>query len=280
MRVVVHGARGSTPSPGRAFEDVGGNTSCVSLTPAGSLVPTLLLDAGTGLTSVAKTLNGDAFRGDILLTHLHWDHVQGLPFFSAGDRSDAEVRLRFPAQDDAHPGVAGSAEALLAGSMSPPHFPIPPSGLKGCWTFDVLEPGLFEVGGFSVCALEVPHKGGRTFGYRVEGDGVSVAYLPDYDAESDDGAGVRLSSGVDVLLHGGMFGEDEREIARAYGHATVGDACRTAADAGAHALVLLHHTPQRTDSEVAALAARYADRSPAPIVGHEGDVVLDSGSRP
>jgi ribonuclease BN (tRNA processing enzyme) len=278
MRVVVHGARGSTPAPGRAFEEVGGNTSCVSLTPAGSPVPTLLLDAGTGLTSVTAELAGAPFVGDILLTHLHWDHVQGLPFFDAGDRDDAKVRLRFPAQNGARPGVAGAAEALLAGSMSPPHFPIGPDGLKGCWSFDVLEPGRFEAGGFRVSALQVPHKGGRTFGYRAEADGMSVAYLPDYDAESDDGAGVRLSAGVDLLLHGGMFAEDERTTARAYGHATVADACRTAADAGAHALVLLHHAPHRTDSQVEALAARYADRHPPPIVGHEGDVVLDSGS--
>ena len=277
MRVVLHGARGSTPAPGRAFADVGGNTSCVAVTPVGSSVPTLLLDAGTGLTSVATAMDGVAFDGDILLTHLHWDHVQGLPFFSAGDRPDAKVRLRFPAQDGARPGVAGSAQALLAGSMSPPHFPIGPDGLKGCWTFDVVEPGQFEVGGFSVRALEVPHKGGRTFGYRVEADGVSLAYLPDYDAESDGGAGVALAAGVDVLLHGGMFGEDERAVARAYGHATVEDACRTAADASAHRLVLLHHAPHRTDRQVEELAARYADRRPPPTVGHEGDVVLDSG---
>jgi ribonuclease BN (tRNA processing enzyme) len=279
MRVVIHGARGSTPAAGRPFEGVGGNTSCVALTPAGSELPTLLLDAGTGLTSVAETMNGAAFRGDILLTHLHWDHLQGLPFFAAGDRSDAQVRLRIPAQEHAEAGVAGSAEALLARAMSPPHFPIGPAGLQGCWTFDTLEPGTFEVGGFLVTALEVPHKGGRTFGYRVEADGVSIAYLPDHDAESDYSAGVTLSRGVDVLLHGGMFGEKDRATARAYGHATIGDACRLAHEAGAKKLVLLHHAPRRTDTEVEALVAGYADRSPRPIVGREGDVVLDSGSR-
>ncbi|MDQ3218226.1 MAG: hypothetical protein M3Q18_10330, partial [Actinomycetota bacterium] len=99
MRIVLCGVRGSTPSPGPQFVRYGGNTSCVALSHS-SEAPTLVLDGGTGLQQLAPRLNGSAFRGTILLTHLHWDHTHGLPFFSSGDRDDASVSLVMPAQGD------------------------------------------------------------------------------------------------------------------------------------------------------------------------------------
>ena len=90
-------------------------------------MPTLLLDAGTGIRSATAMLGGEAFRGSILVSHLHWDHVQGLPFFAAGDRPQARVSLSVPAQDGA------SGRDLLAQLMSPPGFPIEPEGLVGDW---------------------------------------------------------------------------------------------------------------------------------------------------
>ena len=106
-------------------------------------------------------LAGAPFRGTILVSHVHWDHVQGLPFFAAGDRAGASVRLVVPAQG------GKSGRDLVAQMMSPPAFPITPEGLIGAWTFDAVHPGELEVEGFSVRAFEVAHKGGRTFGYTV-----------------------------------------------------------------------------------------------------------------
>jgi phosphoribosyl 1,2-cyclic phosphodiesterase len=274
MRVVLHGVRGSTAAPGRDFLRVGGNTSCVSVTPSGQSSPTLLLDAGTGLSAVTQALAGRAFVGDIVLTHLHWDHVQGLPFFAAGDRDDARVRLLLPAQGDASPDEPGSAADLLAGSMSPPHFPIGPDGLRGDWIFQAADPGSFSAGGCQVTAVEVPHKGGRTFGFRIEADGESFAYLPDHHPAVTAGPGLRLAHGVDVLCHGAMFADSERATAHAYGHATVGETLRLAREADVGVLVLIHHAPSRTDDEVDALAAEVAGAGPPTVVGHEGDVVL------
>ncbi len=273
MRVVLHGVRGSTAAPGRDFLRVGGNTSCVAITPNGSDSPTLLLDAGTGLSSVSRALNGDAFTGDILLTHLHWDHVQGLPFFRAGDRDDARVRLMLPAQCEASPNLPGSAAALLARAMSPPHFPIGPDGLRGAWRFDAIDAGQFSAGGCAVTAVEVPHKGGRTFGYRIEADGESLAYLPDHKPSVTDRPGLELARDVDVLCHGAMFADSERTLAHAYGHATLGETHRLARTAGVGHLVLIHHAPSRTDDEVDALARQLPD-DPQVAVGREGDVVL------
>jgi phosphoribosyl 1,2-cyclic phosphodiesterase len=276
VKVVLHGVRGSSAAPGPAFLRVGGHTSCVAVTPSGRDVPTLLLDAGTGLVSVSGSLNGAAYRGDILLTHLHWDHVQGLPFFAAGDRDDSVVRLLLPAQGEAVPNRPDSAAKLLSRAMSPPHFPIGPEGLRGSWTFEAVEAGQLFVGGFDVTALEVPHKGGRTFGYRVEGDGASFAYLPDHDLAVTSAAGFELADGVDVLLHGAMFADTEREIAHLYGHAIVGDVQQLATKAKVRRLVLIHHAPQRTDDQVADLAASLLEVGPEVVIGREGDVVLDS----
>jgi ribonuclease BN (tRNA processing enzyme) len=276
MRVVLHGVRGSTPAPGGDFVRVGGNTSCVAITLDDQQLPTLLLDAGTGLSSVATALDGAPFIGDILLTHLHWDHVQGLPFFSSGDRPDAEVRLLLPAQEDASPHSPGSAAALLSRAMSPPHFPIGPDGLRGKWSFEAVEQGTFSAGGCKVAAVEVPHKGGRTFGYRIEADGASLVYIPDHHPSTDLEPGRRLAEGADVLCHGAMFTTGEEAVAHAYGHATIQEALQLAQRADVGALVLVHHSPRRTDDEVESLHASVADLGLQVQVGREGAVVLDT----
>ncbi|CAN5500404.1 MBL fold metallo-hydrolase [soil metagenome] len=274
MQIVLHGVRGSTPAPGADFLRVGGRTSCLAVIPAGHDAPTLLLDAGTGLSSVDHALGVQPYRGDILLTHLHWDHVQGLPFFRAGDRDDAEVRLMLPAQCEASPDRPGSAAELLGRAMSPPHFPIGPDGLRGDWTFDAIDEGSFSVGGCTVTAVEVPHKGGRTFGYRIEADGASLVYLPDHHPALDPGPGLELARNVDVLCHGAMFADSEHATAHAYGHATLGETHRLAQEAGVGRLVLIHHAPSRTDDEVDALARQIPADDPPVSVGREGDVVL------
>ena len=142
MRVRLLGVRGSTPAPGSDFLRYGGHTSCLAITGSGADAPTVLLDAGTGVRSVTEMVVGPAFRGSILLTHLHWDHVCGLPFFAAGDHPDSEVDVYLPAQHGA------SGRDLLARSMSPPSFPIEPEGLRGQWTFHAVEPGPLGIAGF------------------------------------------------------------------------------------------------------------------------------------
>ena len=251
VRATFCGVRGSTPAPGPEFVRIGGHTSCVAIARDNE-PPRLLLDAGTGIRRVPSLLGGRPFRGTILLTHLHWDHVQGIPFFTAGDRDDARAVLAMPAQ--------GDPAAVLRRAMSPPHFPIAPEGLRGDWSFLGLDPGEHELAGFRVLAADVPHKGGRTYGYRVTSVGASLAYLPDHGplgwGHGPDGHGARheaaltLARDVDVLVHGAQFTNAQRETAADFGHATLEYAVALAEESGARRLLLFHHGPARTDDEV------------------------------
>ncbi len=246
MKVTCCGVRGSTPAPGPEFVRVGGHTSCLAVTTIGSVRPALVLDAGTGIRSVSDLCAGAAFRGTVLLTHLHWDHTQGLPFFAAADRDDAEVRVLVPAPPPEDPFT------LVRRAMSPPHFPIGPEDLRGRWSFDAIAPGEHRLESLEVQAEEVVHKGGTTLGYRISDRVGSMAYLPDHVAAAQPrrAAAVDLVRGVDVLVHDAQFLHHEAQRAHEYGHSTVDEAVELAVEAGVGELVLFHHSPARRDDEV------------------------------
>ena len=261
MRVHLCGVRGSTPAVGAEFVRYGGHTSCLAVAHDGDAAPSLILDAGTGLRAASALLDGTAFIGTILLTHLHWDHVHGLPFFGAGDRDGSRVTLLLPQQQD-----GGAAVEVLARGMSPPHFPVGPTGLRGDWTFASLAPGEWHAEGFRVLAREVPHKGGRTFGFRVSDGSGTLAYLPDHCptvfGPGPDGwgqyhdAALELAQAADVLLHDAQLLPGELAAQAQFGHAAADYAVELGRRAGVRAVALCHHAPGRTDDELDALAAR------------------------
>ena len=265
MRLLFCGVRGSTPAPGPDFVRYGGNTSCVAVAHDGE-DPVLVLDAGTGLQVLARHMEGRPFTGTILLGHLHWDHTHGLPFFSAGDHPDSRVTVVMPGQ--------GDPEQVLERAISPPHFPVTPSQLRGQWIFDALEPGLHRIERFDVVAQEIPHKGGRTFGYRItEGSG-TVAYLSDHSpvgcGEGPDGLGayheaaLDLARGADVLIHDAQYTAAEYGPKAHFGHSAVEYAVGLAEAAGASRLVLFHHDPRRTDDDLDAIVAAHR-HAPVPV---------------
>lgn len=252
MRLLFCGVRGSTSAPGSEFVRVGGHTSCIALAHDGRPV-SLVLDAGTGIRRVTHELGGEAFNGSLLLTHLHWDHVQGLPFFAAGDRDDSHVRVFVPEQTHLD-GRAHDAADVLALAMSPPHFPIGPDGLRGHWQFESLPPGTHCIEDFNVVAFDVPHKGGRTYGFRISEGGSSIAYIPDHCPQAGTSPLIaRACAGVDLLVHDAQFLEHERAVADLYGHATVRDALELAELCRARGLALFHHAPARSDDDVDAI---------------------------
>ena len=278
MRVHLCGVRGSTPAPGADFVRYGGQTSCVAVAHDGAPAPVLILDAGTGIRAVTNLLGGGPFEGTILLTHLHWDHVHGLPFFRGADREDARVSLFLPEQED-----GADAESVLARGMSPPHLPITPSGLRGAWTFGSMRPGTVKAEGFLIEAREVPHKGGRTFGYRVS-DGRSVlTYIPDHcptaAGPGPDGWGEyhpaarALAAGTDLLVHDAFMEPAEVPAEAAFGHAAADYAVELGRRAGARRVLLAHHKPDRTDQALDGMGLRLASQpgqEPEVIVAAEG----------
>jgi phosphoribosyl 1,2-cyclic phosphodiesterase len=275
MRLTFCGVRGSTPAPGADFLRYGGNTSCVAVQARDEPIR-LLLDAGTGICAVTALLDGP-FDGTVLLGHLHWDHTHGLPFFAAGGRPGSHVDVLLPAQ-----GVP--AEDVLARAFSPPHFPIVPAQLGPGWTFGDVEEGEQQVGEFAVLAREIPHKGGRAFGYRVTAGGRSVAYLSDHSPTAvgpgPDGLGERheaalaLADGVDVLIHDAQHRQDEFPGVGYLGHASAEYAVALGREAGVRTTVLFHHAPTRTDDEIDVIARSVQAPGMAVLAAYEG-LVLD-----
>jgi len=272
MRVAILGCRGSTPVSGSVYSKYGCATSCLALSH-GEHSPTLVLDAGTGLMNMAPLLGDQPFRGTILLTHLHWDHTHGLPFFRNAGLPGHRVQVAIPAQGP-------DSEDLLARAFSPPHFPVRPSGLGDGWTFLGIEPGAHEFEGFSVVAEEIPHKGGRTFGYRVSDGRATLAYLPDHSplgcGPGEDGLGayhpaaLALAAEVDLLIHDAQHTAAELPSRAYLGHSAIEYALGLGEAAGAREVALFHHDPSRTDAELDAIAATYCNGELSAFAAREG----------
>lgn len=267
MRVTFCGVRGSTPAPGPDFVRYGGHTSCVAVAPDGGR-PSLLLDGGTGLMRVTEMLGATPFDGTLLLGHLHWDHTHGIPFFKSGTAHGSRVDVLLPEQVAGRPG---DAHATLTRCFSPPHFPVEPRELGGGWTFAEIAEGTRSLEGFEVLAREIPHKGGRTFGYRVSDATGAIAYLSDHSPTSlgpgPDGLGERHESALALAAGADLLITDAQHLAAQFpdvaflGHASVEYDVELAVAAGVRTLVLFHHDPWRTDDEVDALLELARERA-------------------
>jgi ribonuclease BN (tRNA processing enzyme) len=279
MRIHFCGVRGSTSAAGIDFVRYGGHTSCLALAHDGAGEPTLMLDAGTGLQVASSPLRNEPFMGTILLSHLHWDHVTGLPFFAAADNEAARVRVLLPEQES-----GADAASVLAGMMSPPYFPVEPPELRGEWTSATIAEGEHEVEGFTVQAREVPHKGGRTFGYRISDGHSTLTYMPDHCPTTfgpgEDGFGayhptaLELARDADVLVHDAQLLPAELAAEADFGHAVADYPVQLARRAGARAVMLFHHRHNRTDDALDELAQRLGGGSePAVSVAAEGTVL-------
>ena len=279
MRICFCGVRGSTPAPGIEFVRYGGHTSCVALSHDGADAPTLVLDAGAGLRKVTGLLAGAPFTGTILLSHLHWDHTLGLPFFAAADRVDARPTVVLPEQES---GL--DAASVLAGVMRPPYFPIGPTELRGEWTFATIAPGEHTIEGFTVLAREIPHKGGRTFGYRISDGHSTFTYMPDHCPTAfgpgEDGFGayheaaLELARDADVLVHDAQLLPAELAAEADFGHAVADYSVELGKRAGTRAVVLFHHRYDRNDDALDGLARRLGGgSSPSVSLATEGTLL-------
>ena len=270
--VTFWGTRGSIPTPGAHTARYGGNTPCVAVQgPRGELV---ILDAGTGIRALGLELverqNG-AINAEILLSHAHWDHIQGLPHFKPFFAPGNWVRIWGSRQGTT------SLEAILRQQMDPAVFPVPLDALSAKLTVQQVEAGEFTVGAFAVKSFRLRHPG-TTLAYRLtpSAGGPSMAYATDnelgpagnYRTPSswrDDF--VEFLNGVELLIHDAMYTPTELETHRGWGHSTFEEAVAVAADAGVDRLVLFHHEPEHGDGaidELVALARQQARRRGKP----------------
>lgn len=272
LNVSFYGTRGSTPCPSDDNRRYGGNTSCVALESPGH--DPIVLDLGTGLRFFGETQPDDGtFRGAALVTHLHWDHVQGLPFFTPVLRPGARFEIYGPPQ----PG--STLSDAFHRFICPPYFPVTVEQLYGQMTFHDAGDTDLVLDGAKVRVRPVPHVGANN-GYRVEMGGASVAYLSDHQMPQDGSHAVtddvlELCDGVDVLIHDAQYTPEEFVEKAHWGHCTVDYAVFVAREAGAKCLVLFHHDPARTDDQLDVLLADARDKASASAVsevlaGYEG----------
>ena len=255
-RITFWGTRGSIPTPGPDTNRYGGNTPCVAVERAGGDGRRLLiLDAGTGIRPLGKELvaqgNG-ALEVDLLISHTHWDHIQGLPFFAPFFAQGNAVRIWGAQQGDVDLG------AVLRQQMHPVVFPVPLDELAAELVVEHVEAGSFEVDAFAIEAIRLRHPG-HTLGYRFrpEVGGRAMAYVTDNElgsgGEYEVGPSwreelVKFLDGVDILIHDSMYTSEELEQHRGWGHSSCDEAVALAVEAGVKQLVLFHHRPEHDDA--------------------------------
>lgn len=257
LRLTFWGTRGSIPTPGAQTVRYGGNTPCVEVrTEEGWLI---ILDAGTGIRALGRSLisraNGAPIDGDIFLSHGHWDHIQGLPFFGPIFQRGNHFTI-WGAQ-----AMKAKVERVVRDQMSPVVFPVSFEEIEASIDFRSVLEGAVEDRGYTVRAMEVRHPGG-SMGYRFadrNGDGRALVYISDnelgtsskYDSPADwRNALVEFVRDAGVLVHDSMYTVEEYDHHRGWGHSTYHDVVALALDANVERLVLFHHKPERADDEV------------------------------
>lgn len=263
LQIEFHGVRGSIAAPGVATNDVGGNTSCVEITAGDTRI---VLDAGTGLRTVGDRLvKAGPSETHILLSHVHWDHIQGFPFF---------VPLYVPGHRiNVMSGPNGfmSLEEVLRKQMSPPVFPVPLEAVRQQVAIRDLRDGeRFRVGDASVTVGKLNHPD-PVYAYRIDYEGRSVVYATDTEHFAVvDPSLIKLCAGADVLIYDAMYTPEEYPSRVGWGHSTYEAGAALVAAAGVETLVLFHHDPARSDDEVAAIEERARQLHPSTVAAREG----------
>ena len=269
MNVTLWGTRGSLASPGPETSRYGGNTACVEV--RGEDGALLVLDAGTGMRRLGVALGPEIRRVDVLLTHLHMDHIQGLGFFHPLFRPGLEVHIWGPSS------TTLDLRSRLGRYLSPPLFPVQLRDLPSRVTLHDVPQGGFEVGGLTIRAALVCHPG-PTMGYRISEGGKSFVYLADHEPalgarsfpdQADWTSGYDLAEGADLLLHDCQYTAEEYTEHVGWGHSSIPQALAFAALTEVKRLVTFHHDPDHDDLTLDRLVreARRSNDLPFQLIG-------------
>jgi phosphoribosyl 1,2-cyclic phosphodiesterase len=258
MRVRFFGTRGSIPTPGPHTLRYGGNTSCIEVqSSAGTLV---ILDMGTGAMALGRELmaRGEPSRGHILISHTHWDHIQGIPFFAPLFAPGFEWDIYGPR------GLHQGLRQTLAGQMQSTYFPVTLEQLGATIRYRELVEGRLRIGDIEVTCRYLNHPA-LTLGYRLEADGAALVYACDHEPHShalatgvgdflgEDRRHAEFLAGADLVVHDAQYLASEYPQKIGWGHSTVEYACAVARLAKVRQLALTHHDPMRDDAEIDAL---------------------------
>jgi phosphoribosyl 1,2-cyclic phosphodiesterase len=224
----------------------GGNTSCVELrTGSGAVV---VLDAGTGIRPLGLALAAEGIREvDLLLTHLHLDHLEGLGFFIPLWDPACTIRIWGPRADV-------PLQERIAAYLSPPLFPIPFASIPAQLRFEELWEDELEIGGVTVRSAPVSHPG-PTLGYRVTDGGRVLTFIPDNEPALDRSSGVELARGAGLLIHDAQYTDEEYLTRSGWGHSGLSDFARLVRDAAPERVLMFHHEPAHPDEELDAMEA-------------------------
>ena len=271
MNVRFHGVRGSIPVSGAQFARTGGNTTCVVLESQGER---LILDGGTGLAALGQELGCTAVDTTVLFTHVHWDHIQGVPFFAPLFHPGSKVRFGGARTE------WGNIEDSLRAQMRPPQFPVGVDAFAAALTFTDIDPGHpLEIGPFRVSASEMTHPNGVLV-YRVEADGRTVVFATDVEhGDQLDRRLIDFAEGADLLIHDAQYTRAEYRgeagpSRRGWGHSSWEDAVEVSGHGGVDRLALFHHDPNRDDAGVSRIEAIAQQHFARAFAAREREVVV------
>ena len=266
MQIKFYGTRGSIPTPGADTQRYGGNTPCVLVTSQSG--QQLILDSGTGIRLLGQELMAGSGEVLLLLSHNHWDHIQGFPFFAPAYQAGRQIRI-IPGKT-----LQGENDAILK-QMSGEFFPVAPHQLASTISITPVTEDQWQLGDFYIQRCQLNHPGSGS-AYHISADGQTLAYVTDNELFPPEQAmtsreqWLEFVAGVDLLIHDGQYLETDMPYKLGWGHSLVSQAVVLAQEAKVKKLVIFSHDPARTDQQLDQLAQQFSGQHPEVLMAQEG----------